>query len=197
MAKSRICSVEGCDNQRKAKGLCNKHYLRKKMHGSEFASVRAKAEDGEASRFLQEIALKHVGDQCLTWPYAKSAGGYGQFYENGETLYVHRRICELINGSAPSTDHWALHQCGNGHLACCSPKHVYWGSRQQNKDDELRHGVRNRGIRQGHAKLTADNVREIRRLRDQMTQKAIGERFGVSDSTIRQIFRGNNWGWLK
>lgn len=196
MAKARICSVDGCGKQAKAKGLCNKHYLRRKVHGSELAPVRAKAQDGDALRFLR-TALDHASDECLTWPYAKSTGGYGQFYENGKILYAHRRICELVNGPTPSPDHWALHQCGRGHLACCSPKHVYWGSRQQNKDDELRHGVRNRGVRQGHAKLTADDVREIRRLRDQMTQKAIGERFGVSDSTVRQIFRGKNWGWLE
>ena len=44
-----------------------------------------------------------------------------------------------------------------------------------------------------NAKLTADQVAEIRRLRVDMTQREIAERFGVTPSTISAICRGKTW----
>jgi len=41
--------------------------------------------------------------------------------------------------------------------------------------------------------LTAEQVEEIRRLRGTMTQRAIAERFGVTDATIRDIYSGKSW----
>jgi DNA-binding NarL/FixJ family response regulator len=84
-----------------------------------------------------------------------------------------------------------------GHLACCNYAHIYWGTRKQNKADEVTHGVINRGERQGHAKLTEQQVVEIRRLTGGMIQKDIAAKFGVSASTIRMIQKGKNWAWLK
>jgi len=44
------------------------------------------------------------------------------------------------------------------------------------------------------AKLTADNVKEIRKLRgESLTQTEVGKQFGVSAMTISKIDRGINW----
>lgn len=46
------------------------------------------------------------------------------------------------------------------------------------------------------AKLTAEQVREIRALyrgRDRPTQKALAERYGVSQGAINAIITGRSW----
>jgi hypothetical protein len=180
MAKSRICSVDGCGKPSLAKGLCNKHYLRRRSHGSENAQVKRKAEDGEPLRFLNEVVIVYEGTECLPWPYARSSAGYGQIWNGEEVLYVHQIVCKAKYGEAPSPKHFSLHSCGNGHEGCCAPGHTYWGTRQQNKADEVSHGVINRGERQGHAKLTENQVREIRALRGTMPQKAIAAKYPMA-----------------
>ena len=56
----------------------------------------------------------------------------------------------------------------------------------------------NRGERSSKSKLTADDVREIRRLRaeDGAIMKDIGNRFGVAVTTVDAILKRRNWGWL-
>lgn len=50
----------------------------------------------------------------------------------------------------------------------------------------------------GNAKLTRRDVREVRRLlnRGKLTQKQIGERFGVTQTVISSIKTGRRWAWL-
>lgn len=48
------------------------------------------------------------------------------------------------------------------------------------------------------AKLTADDVREIRRLRAAGEAMAeIARRFGVTYQNVYQIEKGKSWGWLE
>lgn len=49
------------------------------------------------------------------------------------------------------------------------------------------------GERMKHHKLTADNVREIRRLHPSQSFKALGRQFHVSDQTIKGIVRRHYW----
>jgi hypothetical protein len=57
---------------------------------------------------------------------------------------------------------------------------------------------RARGERHGRAKLTETDVVEIRRLAQQgVSQRVIGERFGVHASTVGFIARGEHWTHLK
>lgn len=55
-----------------------------------------------------------------------------------------------------------------------------------------------RGERHPHARLSEANILEIKRLfAAGATQTQLAERFAVAISTIGEITRGKNWGWLK
>lgn len=58
--------------------------------------------------------------------------------------------------------------------------------------------VNRRGDNNANAKLTSDQVYEIRNLfnRDFSLEK-IGRMYNVSASCISHILRGDSWGWLK
>lgn len=64
-------------------------------------------------------------------------------------MEVHRYLCRVVNGVPPDNDSYALHNCGNGHLGCVNPKHIYWGTQKQNFADSIRHGAIRKDTRTG------------------------------------------------
>ena len=190
------CTVDNCDKSSRAEkgGLCWMHYLRKWRHGD--VNHKERAANNEPSAWIREVALHYAGDDCLTWPHATMSNGYGSTLMDGRNQPAHRVVCKLAHGNPPTKRHYACHECGNGHLGCVNPKHLSWKTPKQNCEDTLKHGTRNRGERQGHCKLTESNVREIRILAGQLTQKEIGERFGVTRMTVSAIITRANWYWL-
>jgi hypothetical protein len=137
--------------------------------------------------------LDYTEDDCLIWPFFRDANGYGRVKAGTTIGWAHRVICELRNGPAP-LGHEAAHSCGNGRRGCVNPRHLSWKTRRENQLDRRRHGTKAAGAyRWSRSKLKIDQVREIRRLRGLETQRAIADRFGVTDATIRDIYSGKSW----
>jgi hypothetical protein len=70
-----------------------------------------------------------------------------------------------------------------------------YGTHAENYADAAATGKVQRGSRHYAAKLTEDQVREIRARTD--TCAAIARDYGVSATTVFDIKRGHRWGWLK
>ena len=112
----------------------------------------------------------------------------------GKTFQVHRLVALAFLGPAPAPDALVLHADGNRQNNAVS--NLRWGDGSQNYADSVRHGTAARGTRQGHARLTAEQVLEIRRrLAAGEMQRDVAARFGVHKTTISQIKRGKNWRW--
>lgn len=191
MAKQfRTCSVDGCNKPVYGKGLCNAHRLRQRRHGDPLAG---RTPTGTPQQFYDEIVLSYEGDECLTWPFARFSRGYG----NMHGLYVHRLICEAVHGAPPTKDHQAAHSCGKGHEGCVAKRHLSWKTRKENSNDMIAHGTLLKGEKQPMAKLTEQNVRDIRALRGTMSARLIGIRFCVCGGAVHDILSGRNWGWLE
>lgn len=192
------CSVDGCTGNshytaRGSRGFCGPHYERLRRHGDPLGGGTSL---GEPMRFVREVALHHEGADCLIWPYSRNRDGYGSLRVNGKSACAHRYVCEIAHGAPPTPEHQAAHECGGGNLGCVSPRHLSWKTRQENKADELIHGTRNRGSRNGLSKLTAEQAREIIALRGQSSPRRLAVRFGVSEGTIRAAQAGKSWAWV-
>lgn len=76
-------------------------------------------------------------------------------------------------------------------------ENLAWGTYSDNMADSIRNGKfrTSKGNANGMAKLTEDNVREIRRLyaTGNFTQRELALRFGVSHATIGRIVRREIW----
>lgn len=69
-----------------------------------------------------------------------------------------------------------------------------WGTRQANAEDRRRHGTLAAGVTNGRAKISDDDVRDIRRRhRAGETKAALARRFNLNWSTINRAVRGINW----
>lgn len=176
-----------------AKGFCHRHYARWARHGDPLAG---RTFVGKPQVFFETVVLAHQGDECLIWPFAKLGRGYGQVALAGKKVGAHRAVCEKVHGPAPSDQHYAAHNCGQGHLGCVAPRHVRWASPSENQADRVRHGTHCRGSAAPRVKLTIAQVREIRTLLGSQSSRALARRFNVSHRAIEMIKARKTWAWL-
>lgn len=153
---------------------------------------------------------------CWIWTAGRDKDGYGQFRPGGlePTARAHRCAWALTHRSWPSADLLVCHTCDNP--ACVNPAHLFLGAPGDNSADMVAKGRQSRGERHPNAgrafaqptsaqrargernaasRLTADDVREIRRLyrTGDMRQVDIAERFGISQNNVSRIVRRLAW----
>lgn len=111
---------------------------------------------------------------------------------------VHHLVLEAFDGPCPDGQ-----ECRhlNDNRSDNRLANLVWGTRRENMADRKRNGLRRRGVRgeaNSASKLTEDDVRLIRHLREGgLSFEKIGRRVGVSWHTVRRIATGETWSWLK
>lgn len=132
---------------------------------------------------------------CIEWQGATNNHGYGQIRKNGAIFYVHRVMFENAHGRSIIKDAHLMHSCDNP--KCCNPAHLSEGSAKDNLNDMQRKGrkvsIVQAGANHYRAKLTDEQVHEIRSLQGHVGSTILGRRFGVAPSTINRIWNGQNW----
>ena len=188
---TKPCSVDGCGAYMIAKSFCNKHWLRWWKYGSPTAGDTYKGETGE---WCRTVAIHHVGDECLIWPFSRSAKGYGSTRVNGESVGAHRYVCELVNGPVPVDGMVAAHSCGKGHHGCVSPFHLRWATHHENCADKITHGTALDGELLPQSKLTIEKVKLAKSMRSEgLFYREIADHFSVAPDTIRSAILGKTW----
>lgn len=148
-------------------------------------------------RFWEKVN-KDDPNGCWIWTGATNDKGYGQIQrgDRGEgRISTHRLAWQLQHGPIPEGLD-VCHECDNP--PCCNPAHLFLGTHSDNMVDMYSKGRANKKPRHGEqnhaAKLTADQVREIRLLCAKgMTQNAVAQQFGVSEAAIQKIVKRKNW----
>jgi hypothetical protein len=155
-----------------------------------------------SERFWQKVNRRGPND-CWEWTGATS-GGYGSFLLEGKTRKAHRISWELANGPIPEGDGahgtCVCHSCDNP--PCVNPAHLWLGSNTENvadRDHKGRHLEGRKTVRgegSPSAKLTADDVENIRANEHNLTQREQAEIFGVSRGQIHRIITRQKWAHL-
>lgn len=187
----RICSVDGCDRQANRRGCCEPHYRRLRKYG-DLLSEKPVRQPGKALEFFQNTVLPYKGDDCLIWPFYTNRKGYARLRFNGKFATVSRLVCEHVHGPAPTDQHEAAHSCGKGSSGCVSPACVYWATPKENHADRIIHESMTPKRRRWR-KLTEADVRKIREMFGKETNRAIAQKFGVSETHIDRIKAGKVW----
>jgi hypothetical protein len=174
----------------------------------------------ETARFHSNVgALTETG--CREWMRSKNAFGYGKVKLRRRDFASHRVAWTLAHGPIPD-GMCVLHRCDNP--SCCNPDHLFLGTVQDNKADCVSKGRHARGTRCGchthpesrafgdkngsrkhpeclvsgelvnTAKITEDQVREIRRLYSNgMEQIEIANRFPLTQASVSKIVLRKTW----
>lgn len=119
-----------------------------------------------------------------------SGTGYLYIGLAGRTDTVHRLVAAAFLGPCPPGKQVAH---ADGDRTNPRLSNLRYATQRENEADKLLHGKHQLGERGPNAKLTADQVREIRALRGTATQREIAARFGTSQPNVVAIFKERSW----
>jgi len=182
-----------------------------------------KLTDQEIKRFwsyIDQSPGQGPKGECWQWKRAKTSMGYGNFQAQSRQYIAHRLAFFLVTGRWGAI--CICHHCDNP--CCCNPKHLFPGTVKDNVRDMYLKGRApigdahpwrrrpelvlrgeaflarfpnwiKRGETNYHAKLTNDQVKEIRRLYKAGTcrQAELARQYSVSKQTIWVIIHEKRW----
>lgn len=142
------------------------------------------------------LQLEVTSSGCWEFARGRTGGGYGAFYVgNGRCKGAHVVAYEVWKGPV-SKGMFVCHTCDNP--PCCNPNHLFLGTAQDNKDDEVCKERHIRGSRNNTSKLSENNVEYIKQLLNSGESPAkIARQFNVHRNSIYYIRDGKNWSWLQ
>lgn len=145
-----------------------------------------------AERFWPKVD-KRGPDECWEWQAYVLPNGYGLIGRGraGEGMeYAHRQSYLLAHGDIPP-GLFVCHRCDN--RRCVNPSHLFLGTIADNNADAAAKGRSALGERNGMAKLTDAQVREIRSLKAAgIPQADLARNYGVGPMQISRIVNYQN-----
>ncbi len=105
-----------------------------------------------------------------------------------KTVFVHKLIAMAWLGKRPKGKE-VNHK--NGKKKDNRPSNLEYATRQKNLQHATRHG------KLKNVKLTAAQIRRIRKLAGRHTKEVLARKFAVTPDNIYRILTKRSWGWLK
>jgi len=127
----------------------------------------------------------------------KSVDGYLYIFTQRpnvpKKLFIHRAVLMAFVGPCPlgcESMHYPDANTENNRI-----DNLKWGTRQEQRADEIRRGKRI-GESATSAKLTTNDVIAIRSLRGKISARKLSKQYAVSHTTILAAMNGDHWGHI-
>jgi len=142
------------------------------------------ANPNNRARFFAFVDVTPGG--CWRYSGSHDTGGYGMFWFEGKHHKAHRLSYRHFVGEIND----GLDVCHSCDVRdCIRPDHLWTGTRLENMQDA------SRKCRSANARLTMNEVREIRQLYEAggVSQRSLARQYGVGQQTISRIVRRERW----
>lgn len=108
------------------------------------------------------------------------------------TIRLSRLVCETFHGPSPTSDHHCAH--GDDNPSNNRASNLRWATRLENEADKTDRDRRPIGSRHVGAKLTEEDVREIKKRRAAgALYRVLAEDYGVTTGLIGTVLMGRRW----
>jgi hypothetical protein len=145
---------------------------------------------GKGYRWLVDHLNYPHKNWCLIWPfYRDPICGRGEVGHNGEVIWAHRFMCELVYGPAPEDRPVAAHSCGNGHKGCVNPRHLSWATFGENQLQRYADGRPNQNANGNKSMFSEEQIAEIRSRYGELTTIELAKMYGCSIGTIQYYLK--------
>lgn len=126
------------------------------------------------------------------------ADGYLRYAIGDTWVAAYRLVAEAFIGPAPSPSHEVAHN--NGSRVSAHYRDLRWATRAENHADMQVHGTSRKGVKNGRAKITEDDVlfirqeyRRVKFARDKGGLVRLERQFGLHRATLISIANGQSW----
>lgn len=137
-------------------------------------------------RFMDKVQKADEG--CWEWLGKKNSNGYGTIRKGRKNKAAHRIMFEIHHGTIdPSMG--VHHLCDNP--GCVNPDHLAQGDQKENMRQAVERNRTARGLANAAAKLTDDQVREMRaKWQNGTTVAGLAKEYGINKKYAREIVKG-------
>lgn len=189
LEKRKLCSID-----------CKNKWQLSENNGP--LALYSKLNEEEKKQKLKELyeqrVLKRSEYECWDWKGTRDKDNYGKLMWNGKTIRAHRASYIIHKGEIPASM-IVMHICDSP--PCTNPLHLKSATIAENNLDKINKKRHNpaQGSSSHLSILTYEQVIEIKKMlnKSKLSQKKIGDLFGVSQSSIWKIKKGINWKNLK
>lgn len=134
-------------------------------------------------------------DGCWEWQGCIMADGYGCFGANGmgHGRPVAHRVSWVFHFGDVPQGLLVCHHCDN--RRCVRPDHLFLGTPKANMQDAVSKGRMARGERAGAAKMTSNQVLQIRDKHSLMgiSYAELSREYGIGETTVSRAANGLTW----
>lgn len=189
------CVIDSCERTDvRGRGLCGRHYQKCRSDGT--IENYPKRPPIPVKDRLERVGWTVTENGCWEWNGTRDRKGYGNISSTtitpaGNYLHprVHRVSWEIFVGPLAAGD-IVCHKCDNP--PCINPDHLFLGTALDNRRDAAMKNRTTNGERHHMARLTDEQVAEVRRRHAAGGEsiKSLAREYGVSDTGLGYIIRG-------
>lgn len=196
------CSIDGCGYPALCRGWCNAHYLRWQKYGDPLLGGKPRPRRPATIREMFEFYMPGeppVEGIVWRWTGQTNGKGYGRMSFKRKRFVASRISYELFVGPIPRG---LIVRHKNDNPIDVNPHNLELGTFADNTADMIERDrmapverTQHLGIDNGIAKLTDDQVREIRYRRNECGESAtdIASEFGVTKQLVSIVARRKGW----